>query len=95
MQFEWDDSKNRKNIEKHGISFHTAILVFQDDDRIEAFDEKHSTDEDRYITIGEINGSFIVVTVVYTERSEALRIISARFATKEEQEVYNDRKNNT
>ena len=52
--FEYDPEKNRKNIEKHGISFKNAARVFFDYDRIELYDEAHSGDEDRYDTIGSI-----------------------------------------
>ena len=45
--FEYDEEKNRKNIEKHGISFKTAARVFFDYDRIEMYDEEHSAEEDR------------------------------------------------
>lgn len=88
MRFEWDDEKEQKNIIKHGIDFETALLVFYDANRIEKYDEAHSIDEDRYLTIGEINGVFMVVTVVYTERNNAIRIISARQATKQERVEY-------
>ena len=47
MLFEWDDVKEKINIAKHGIDFGTAALVFQDENRIEFYDEAHSTDEDR------------------------------------------------
>ena len=88
MQFEWDDGKERINIAKHGIDFSTAALVFGDENRIEKYDELHSINEDRYITIGEINGIAVVVMVVYTERENGIRIISARLATKLEKEAY-------
>ena len=88
MLFEWDDEKERLNIEKHGIDFSTAALVFGDENRIEKYDTLHSADEDRYITIGQINGIAGVVMVVYTEREPAIRIISARLATKREREAY-------
>ena len=88
MFFEWDDEKEKSNIEKHGIDFSTAALVFGDTNRIEKYDEKHSDDEDRYITIGQINGVAIVVMVVYTDRDSTIRIISARLATKREKEAY-------
>ncbi len=88
MLFEWDDEKEKANIEKHGIDFSTAALVFGDANRIEKYDEKHSDEEDRYITIGQINGVAIVVMVVYTNRGSAIRIISARLATKREKEAY-------
>ena len=78
--FEWDEEKEKINIAKHGIDFATASHVFLDPDRLEYYDEKHSTsDEDRYITIDFVGD---VLTVVYTERIDALRIISARIATK-------------
>ena len=88
MLFEWDDEKEKANIAKHGIDFSTAALVFGDTNRIEKYDELHSAEEDRYITIGQINGVAIVVMVVYTERNPAIRIISARLATKREKEAY-------
>lgn len=90
MKFEWDDNKEQKNIAKHGLDFSTAVLVFGDENRIEMYDEAHSETEDRYITIGAINGVVTVLYVVYTERSEAIRIISARCATRREKEVYYD-----
>ena len=90
MKFDWDDNKEQKNIAKHGIDFGTAILVFGDDNRIEMYDAKHSLEEDRYITIGEINGYVMVLYVVYTERNDAIRIISARRATQREKEAYYD-----
>ncbi len=66
-------------------------MFFSDNHRIEFYDELHSEYEDRYITIGSINGIFTVVTVVYTEREDAIRIISARIANKKEKErYYND-----
>ena len=52
MDFVWDDAKNRHNIQVHHIDFETAMLVFNDQDRIETYDEAHSEDEDRYDTIG-------------------------------------------
>ncbi len=92
MKFEWDEDKERKNLAKHGIDFATAALVFGDANRIEKYDDVHSNDEDRYITIGEISGILVIVMVVYTEREEAIRIISARMATKKEKEAYYDGK---
>ena len=77
MQFEWDDEKERINITKHGIDFSTAALVFGDENRLEYYDELHSDNEDRYITIGLIEGEAFLVMVVYTERTESIRLISA------------------
>ena len=87
MKFEWDEKKNRINRQKHGISFETAMLVFNDDNRIEIYDFEHSSDENRYKTIGCVND---ILFVVYTERKENIRLISARLATKRERSVYYD-----
>ncbi len=90
MLFEWDDEKEKINIVKHGIDFATAALVFRDENRLEFYDEAHSDYEERYITIGLIEGVTCVVMVVYTEREEAVRLISARKATKYERRMYYD-----
>ncbi len=80
--FEYDPEKNRKNIEKHGISFKSAARVFFDYDRIELYDEAHSEAEDRYDTIGDASAGNLTIIgnlqdvhrvddilfVVYTER---------------------------
>lgn len=90
MLFEWDDHKEKINLAKHGIDFSTAALVFQDENRIELYDEAHPEYEDRYITIGQINGVAVIVMVVYTERGNAIRLISARKATNQERSMYYD-----
>lgn len=94
MVFEWDENKEKINMAKHGIDFSTAALVFGDVNRIEMFDALHSEYENRYITIGEIHGVAIVLLVVYTERGEAIRLISARKATKQERRKYYGTKEN-
>ena len=88
LLFEWDDKKAAINLQKHGVSFETAILVFQDEDRIELYDSAHSADEDRYNTIGLVED---VLFVVFTERKNRVRIISARPANRKERSMYYDR----
>lgn len=89
MLFEWDDEKEKINIKKHKLSFSTAALVFNDKNRIWWYDDLHSDDEDRYITIGMISQKPNIVMVVYTERNgDKIRIISARAAQKNEKEAY-------
>lgn len=85
LQFEWDEEKARINFKKHGVLFETAAKVFLDEDRIEIYDKKHSTEEERYITIGMAGE---VLFVVYTERSLKVRLISARLATARERKLY-------
>ena len=63
MVFEYDEEKNRKNVQKHGISFRNAARVFFDYDRIELYDEEHSDDEERYDTIGDISAGKISLDV--------------------------------
>ena len=87
MKFEWDEDKNTINKEKHKISFETAAYVFDDPDYIEMFDFEHSVDEDRYIAIGKVGD---VLFVVFTERKDAIRLISARLATNVERSLYYD-----
>lgn len=82
---EWDDNKAEINYKKHGIRFRVAARVFLDENRIDYFDELHSDEEERWKVIGKVRD---VLAVIYTERSEKLRIISARFATNEEEDEY-------
>lgn len=86
IEFEWDPEKEESNIRKHGIDFAAACQVFRDADRLEFCDGEHSEiGETRYITIGYV---LDVLTVVYTERGDRLRIISARRATRLERMMY-------
>ncbi len=87
MKFEWDEEKNRANMAKHGIDFNIAMHVFDDENRIEIYDFEHSIVEDRYNTIGLVHD---ILFVVYTERKDSLRIISARLATVAERRLYYD-----
>ena len=90
MIFEWDENKEQLNIKKHGLDFSTAARVFYDVNRIEVYDDVHSIYEDRYRTIGTINGHLTIVTVSYTmrENETVIRLISARLAEPLEKEVY-------
>lgn len=75
-----------------GISFEMAVRVFLYENRIEKYDARHSTDEDRYNEIGMVES---LLFVVYTERNaDTIRIISARKATKEECDEYYKKNDN-
>jgi uncharacterized DUF497 family protein len=50
--FEWNPNKAKSNIEKHKISFEDAASVFKDENAISIYDEEHSLEEDRWVTIG-------------------------------------------
>lgn len=83
--FEWAEDKNRANIDKHGIDFVDAALLF-DGVRIEAPSSRDG--EIRFRATGKIEGRFI--TVIYTTRGENIRIISARRARDDERRAYQD-----
>jgi uncharacterized DUF497 family protein len=85
---EWDDNKAADNLKKHKISFETAQYVFFDPERLERFDcsESNTSREERWQTIGKVGD---VLFVVYTERKDTKRIISARMADKDDRRNYN------
>lgn len=85
-EFEWDASKAQSNLAKHGVSFEAACGVFDDAFAWELFDFDSQPGEVRFVITGIVHG--VILTVVYTERDERLRIISARKATRHEEEEY-------
>ena len=92
--FEWDPNKAKSNIEKHKISFEDATSVFKDENAVSIFDEEHSSNEERWITIGmdiKTRALVVVHTFVTLNKSSCnIRIISARKATKNEQKYYQE-----
>ena len=85
--FEWNPQKADRNIEKHGVSFEEASTVFRDPLSLIIDDPLHSTAEVRIVQIG-ISHKNRYLVVVYTERDDKIRIISARKATKNERINY-------
>lgn len=86
--FEWDDDKAAANEQLHdGVSFHEARAVFADPARVELYDEAHSEDEGRWAVIG-FSRKGRLLFVVFTTRGERIRLISARFAESDEEEIY-------
>ena len=88
MKVSWDDAKNLANQRNHGVTFDEASELFRlGTDYLEIFDDAHSLVEDRFIAIGPIRRGLVLV--IWTERDEeTIRIISARWATKNEQTLY-------
>ena len=82
---EWDDNKAEINRKKHNVTFEMAAQVFLDEFLIDDYDEDHSDDEDRIKVIGMVDK---VLVVIYTERGENYRLISARNADKRERRKY-------
>ena len=91
LNFEWDINKAKVNIEKHGISFNEAATIFADPLSDTFYDPDHSDDEDRFLSIGLSELENLLV-VVFTEKNDIIRIISARKATKKERKHYEDGK---
>jgi len=85
MQFEWDEAKRAENLAKHGVDFVDAAQVLSRSPLVLA-DERRDYGEPRYIAWGELNG--LLLSVVFTVRGEALRIISARRANARERRRY-------
>ena len=89
LRFEWNSDKALANRRKHGVSFEEALTVFADSAAKLIADPDHSVAEDRFILLGLSQGMRLLVVVhVYRQRSQAVRIISARKATASEQAQY-------
>jgi uncharacterized DUF497 family protein len=92
FNFDWDPVKAQMNRSKHGVRFEQAATIFRDPLMVTVFDEEHSLDEERWITIGRADeGDLLVVIHTFQEvRSDqvAIRLISARHATSRERQRY-------
>ena len=91
--FDWDPSKERANIRKHGISFRQAANIFRDPNQFTLYDHEHSENEDRWITIGMDSAGVLRIVVHTFEQIEEdvwrVRMISARKANRAEEQQYN------
>ena len=89
LRFTWDPGKAQTNEEKHGVTFDEATTVFFDEEAILIDDPDHSVDEDRFLLLG-LSSQIRLLTVCHCVREEetTIRLISARKATKREQEQY-------
>jgi uncharacterized DUF497 family protein len=81
MSFQWDPIKAASNIDKHGISFEEAITVFGDPLAVTILDPDHSVGELRLLTTG-LSRSQILLVISHTDRTNEIRLISARLATR-------------
>jgi len=89
MHFEWNPTKARKNLQKHGVSFDEASSVFYDPLAVTGADSDHSEEEERNVTFGMSSLGRLLV-VAHAERNDAIRIISARVATQHERRIYEE-----
>ena len=89
LRFEWSPRKAAANLAKHGVSFEEAASVFADPLAYTFSDPDHSIGEERQLTFG-ISDAGRLLAVISTERGPALRIVSARKATRHERGIYEE-----
>lgn len=85
MEFDWDADKAKANLRKHGIDFVGIPDRFQGE-TVTVFADRFDYGEQRYVTFGILEGR--ILAVAHTESEEKIRVISARKATRNEQESY-------
>jgi uncharacterized protein len=89
LRFTWDPAKAAANLRKHGVSFMEASTAFADPLSITIPDPDHSVGEERFVLIGLSDREHLVV-VAHVERSDLIRIISARPANRHERKTYEE-----
>lgn len=89
LRFQWDARKAAGNRAKHKVSFQEAVTVFGDPLGRITDDPRHSGDEERSVLLGQSDRRRLLV-VMFTERGEAIRLISARKATRRERRKYEE-----
>jgi uncharacterized protein len=87
---EWDESKNQRNIEKHGIAFEDVLSVFANRNALALEDKRRDYGEPRYVVLCPLQD--LLVHVTYTVRGGNIRLISARRASRREKRDYERRK---
>ena len=87
LTFEWDEAKNAANLVKHGVTFEEASEIFSDPLSVTILDPEHSSEEDRFVTVG-MSGTALLVVAIHTDRNGKIRIISARRARPTERRNY-------
>ena len=91
-EFEWDDAKAQSNLAKHGVDFMDAMSVFLDRLAMTRFDDEHSDDENRWVSVGRAaNGQLLLVVHTFSAtgpNTALVRLISARPATRRERAQY-------
>ena len=89
LRFEWNPAKAAGNLAKHGVSFEEASTVFADPLGRIADDPRHSTEEPRFVLLGHSERQQLLA-VMFTERADTIRLISARRATPRERRAYEE-----
>lgn len=86
LEFEWDPAKAQANLRKHKVPFLISCEAFKDGNRLEFPDFSSEYGEERWIALGRVGQT--ILSVVFTERGERIRLISARRADTNEQRTY-------
>lgn len=89
LTFEWDPRKATTNLGKHKVSFAEATTVFNDPFGAAVADPDHSSEEERFILVGQSNRHRLLI-IAFTERSRRIRLISARLLTESERKQYEE-----
>lgn len=89
MRFEWNALKATANLRKHGVSFDEAASVLFDPLSATGDDPDHSLDQRRFVTFG-ISSSGRLLVVAHAQHEDAIRIITARLATRAERKLYEE-----
>jgi uncharacterized protein len=89
VEFEWDKQKAADNIADHGVSFDEAKTVFDDPLYVDFYDPDHAYEEHRFIILGHSRQGRLLM-VSYTERGDAIRLISSRELTPAERRKYEE-----
>lgn len=87
MKFDWDPNKAARNRQHHSVTVEEASTAFDDSLGWTFFDPDHLAEEDRFLTIGTSSLGRLLI-VAHTESNDAIRIISAREATRRERKDY-------
>jgi uncharacterized DUF497 family protein len=87
LRFEWNPQKAARNLAKHGVPFEEAATVFGDPLGRVASDPRHSVDEERFVLLG-FSRRQRLLAIMFAERAQAIRVISARRATSRERRDY-------
>ena len=89
MIVEWDNRKAAANLRKHRVAFEEAVTALEDPLAVTYRDPDHSADESRFLTFG-LSARGRILVVAHTDRGEAIRLISARSATRSERRAYEE-----
>ena len=89
LEFQWDPIKAASNVSKHGVGFADTATAFADPMSITIPDPLHSQDETRLVLIGRAHSGRLLV-VVHVDRGQAIRLISARTATRKERKTHEE-----